>query len=155
MTVDTGSLPNKLIPSQTFCLILSKKFLMRFLTIFFFIFILPFFSSAQNHLISKDSANIQTLINKKKQYHQLTNGMYDGYRIKIFFDVDRSKMEKIKSDFQSKYPDIPIYDDYAQPNFILTIGDFQTKTEAHEVLKKIQPDFPNAFIIKTKILPHL
>jgi hypothetical protein len=64
-------------------------------------------------------------------------------------------MEKVKTEFQSKYPDIPIYDDYSQPNFILVIGNYRTKLEAHEVLKKIQPDYPNAFIIKTKILPNL
>ena len=85
----------------------------------------------------------------------MTNGHYDGYRIKIFSDIDRNKMERVKSDFQTKYPDIPIYDDYIQPNFILIIGNYRTKLEAHEMLKKIQVDYPNAFIIKTKILPNL
>jgi hypothetical protein len=33
------------------------------------------------------------------------------------------------------------------------VGDFQTKLEAFELLKKIQPDFP-AFIIKCKIKAH-
>lgn len=106
-------------------------------------------------ILQKDTANISLLIQKKKQYNQLTKGQYDGYRIKIFFDVNRSKMEKVKADFQTKYPDIPVYDDYVQPNFILVVGDFRTKLEAHEILKKIQPDYPNAFIIKTKINPHL
>lgn len=123
--------------------------------VFVALFIAFFYSRAQDNLISKDSSNIHTLINKKKYYHQLTQGLYDGYRIKIFFDVDRSKMERVKSEFQFKYPDIPIYDDYIQPNFILNIGNFRTKIEAHEVLKRIQQDFPNAFIVKTKIAPHL
>ena len=112
-------------------------------------------ANAQNSIFQKDSINIQNLILKKKQYHQMTNGHYDGYRIKIFSDIDRNKMERVKSDFQTKYPDIPIYDDYIQPNFILIIGNFKTKLEAHETLKKIQADYPNAFIIKTKILPNL
>lgn len=112
-------------------------------------------ANAQNSIFQKDSINIQNLILKKKQYHQMTNGNYDGYRIKIFSDIDRNKMERVKSDFQTKYPDIPIYDDYIQPNFILIIGNFKTKLEAHETLKKIQADYPNAFIIKTKILPNL
>jgi len=112
-------------------------------------------ANAQNSIFQKDSINIQNLILKKKQYHQMTNGNYDGYRIKIFSDIDRNKMERVKSDFQTKYPDIPIYDDYIQPNFILIIGNFRTKLEAHETLKKIQADYPNAFIIKTKILPNL
>lgn len=110
---------------------------------------------AQSFSVQKDTANIHLLIQKKKQYHQLTKGMYDGYRVKVFFDVSREKMERVKSEFQSKYPDIPIYNDYVQPNFILVIGNCKTKMEAHELLKKIQPDYPNAFIIKTKIIPTL
>ncbi len=122
------------------------------------VLILCFISSKSVYsqsILQKDTANISLLIQKKKQYNQLTKGQYDGYRIKIFFDVNRSKMEKVKADFQTKYPDIPIYDDYVQPNFILVVGDFRTKLEAHEILKKIQSDYPNAFIIKTKINPHL
>ncbi|GIV29154.1 MAG: hypothetical protein KatS3mg028_0220 [Bacteroidia bacterium] len=110
---------------------------------------------AQSFSVQKDTTNIHLLIQKKKQYHQLTKGMYDGYRVKIFFDVSREKMERVKSEFQSKYPDIPVYNDYVQPNFILVIGNCKTKMEAHELLKKIQPDYPNAFIIKTKIIPTL
>lgn len=123
----------------------------------FWVLVLVFFGQkifSQSNFIQKDTADIHLLIEKKKQYHQLTNGMYDGYRVKIFFDTSREKMEKVKADFQSKYPDVPIYDDYVQPNFILTIGNCKTKMQAHELLKKIQPDYPNAFIIKTKILPQ-
>ncbi len=117
--------------------------------------LISFKSLYSQSILQKDTANISLLIQKKKQYNQLTKGQYDGYRIKIFFDVNRSKMEKVKTDFQTKYPDIPVYGDYVQPNFILVVGDFRTKLEAHEILKKIQSDYPNAFIIKTKINPHL
>lgn len=122
-----------------------------FSIVFFLYFTQKLFS--QNNLITNDTSNIQVLIEKKKQYHQYTKGVYDGYRVKIFFDVSREKMEKIKNEFQSRYPDIAIYDDYIQPNFILVIGNCKTKLEAHELLKKIQPDYPNAFIIRTKISP--
>lgn len=126
---------------------------MRFWLIFFML--LACLSFAQSNLFTKDTAQINTLIQKKKQYHQLSKGMYEGYRIKIFFDTNRSKMERVKTEFQSKYPDIPVYDDYIQPNFILVAGNYRTKMDAYEVLKKIQIDYPNAFIIKTKIFPSL
>lgn len=109
--------------------------------------------NAQTSIISKDTSQICLLVEKKKQFNRLNNGAYDGFRIKIFLDINKEKMDKVKSEFQTKYPDIPIYDDYIQPNFILTVGNFRTKLEAHEVLKKIQVDYPNAFIIRTKILP--
>ncbi|GAB4447555.1 MAG: hypothetical protein OHK0036_01950 [Bacteroidia bacterium] len=110
-------------------------------------------ANAQSNIVSKDTSQIYLLVEKKKQYNRLNNGAYDGFRIKIFFDISKEKMDKVKSEFQTKYPDIPIYDDYIQPNFILTVGNFRTKLEAHEILKKIQADYPNAFIIRTKILP--
>ncbi len=127
--------------------------MLRYLNVFI-TSIISFTCLSQSNLIQKDTSNIQLLISKKKQYHQLTKGAHDGYRVKIFFDTNRSKMEKIRSDFQNKYPYIPIYDDYIQPNFILVIGNCRTKIEAHDLLKKIQADFPNAFIIKTKINPN-
>lgn len=111
-------------------------------------------ANAQSNIVSKDTSQIYLLVEKKKQYNRLNNGAYDGFRIKIFFDISKEKMDKVKSEFQTKYPDIPIYDDYIQPNFILTVGNFRTKLEAHEILKKIQADYPNAFIIRTKILPQ-
>ncbi len=94
---------------------------------------------------------VQLLIDKKIQYNKLTKGEYDGYRIKLYFGTDRKKAEKIKSEFVVKYAEYPVYEDYIQPNFTLVIGNFKTKIDAHDVLKKLQPDYPNAFIIKTKI----
>lgn len=117
-------------------------------------FLCPAFMFSQTGIIQKDTSSIRLLIEKKKEYHKLTKGAYDGYRVKIFFDISRQKMEKVKAEFQARYPDIPIYDDYAQPNFILVIGNCRTKLEAHELLKKIQMDYPTAFIVKTKILPQ-
>ncbi|GIV26311.1 MAG: hypothetical protein KatS3mg027_0125 [Bacteroidia bacterium] len=127
--------------------------IVRLFLVIVLVYVAQFLSSQT--IVQKDTTNISLLIQKKKQYNQLNKGQYDGYRIKIFFDVNRSKMEKVKQEFQTKYPDIPIYDDYVQPNFILVIGDFKTKLEAHEILKKIQSDYPNAYIIKTKINPQL
>lgn len=128
--------------------------MLRFRTIIIVLFFTFKYYFAQNNIISSDTSNIALLIEKKKQYHRLTKGAYDGYRIKIFFDTNREKMEKVKSEFQSKYPEIPVYDDYVQPNFIIVVGNFNSKLEAHETLKKIQLDYPNAFVVKTKILPH-
>jgi hypothetical protein len=31
------------------------------------------------------------------------------------------------------------------------VGDFKTKLEAYQYLKKIQTDYPNAFIVKDKV----
>lgn len=90
---------------------------------------------------------------KKASYNRLNNGEYDGYRIKIHFGVDRVKAREVRSKFQVKFADINTYEDYDQPNFIIVVGDFRTKLEAFEALKKVQIEFPNSFIIKSKIKP--
>lgn len=108
---------------------------------------------------SPNSAQLQTdlkvkqLMDKKASYNRLNNGEYDGFRIKIHFGVDRIKAREIKSKFAGKFPDYTPYEDYDQPNFIITIGDFRTKLEAFEALKKVQAEFPNSFIVKSKIKP--
>lgn len=94
---------------------------------------------------------VKQLIDKKASYNRLNNGEYDGFRIKIHFGVDRVKAREIKSKFSSKFQDYIAYEDYDQPNFIVIVGDFRTKLEAFEALKKVQIEFPNSFIIKSKI----
>ncbi len=92
-------------------------------------------------------------MDKKASYNRLNNGEYDGFRIKIHFGVDRIKAREIKTKFAGKFQDYTPYEDYDQPNFIIVVGDFRTKLEAFEALKKVQAEFPNSFIIKSKIRP--
>jgi hypothetical protein len=96
---------------------------------------------------------VKQLMDKKASYNRLNNGEYDGFRIKIHFGVDRIKAREIKSKFAVKFQDYTPYEDYDQPNFIIVVGDFRTKLEAFEALKKVQIEFPNSFIIKSKIKP--
>ena len=48
---------------------------------------------------------------------------------------------------------MPSYEEYQQPNFVINVGDFKTKLEAFELLKRIQAEFPYAFIVKSKVRP--
>ena len=99
------------------------------------------------------SLKVRQLIDKKASFNRLNNGDYDGYRLKIHFGIDRVKAREVKSKFSAKYNDINSYEDYQQPNFVITVGDFRTRLEAYEALKKIQIEFPNSFIVKSKIKP--
>lgn len=96
---------------------------------------------------------VKALQEKKAEYHRRTNGETDGYRLKIHFSSDRSKAEEVKSKFSNKHADMPAYIDYQLPNFVIIIGDYKTKLEAYEALKKIKEDYPYAFIVKSKVKP--
>ena len=94
---------------------------------------------------------VKIAVEKKAEYHRLTNGEQDGYRIKIHFGVDRNSADAVKTKFTSRFSEYPTQLEYQQPNFVVLVGDFKTKLEAFESLKKIQSEFPNAFIVKGKI----
>ena len=102
---------------------------------------------------TETETKLKALMDKKAEYHHRTDGEYDGYRIKIHFGTDKTKAREIKAKFLSKHPEYTAYDEYQQPNFVVVVGDFRSKPEAFDLYKKIQGEFPNAFIVKDKIRP--
>ncbi len=78
----------------------------------------------------------------------------EGYRIQVIsLSGANSKaiVEKMQIDFNNKFPEIPAYVTYFEPNFRLRVGDFRTKLEAYHLFHSINALFPGAFIIKDKI----
>jgi hypothetical protein len=106
---------------------------------------------AQNS--ADNDARLKALSDKSAEYHRKTDGESDGYRIKIHFGVDKTAANEVKQKFSSAYSNIIAYLDYKQPNFVITVGDFKTRVDAYAAFKRIQIDFPNAYIIKSKIKP--
>ena len=119
-----------------------------YLLIFFIV--IGFFIEAQN---ADNEAKLKTLSDKCAEYHRKTDGESDGYRIKIHFGVDKTVAHEVKQKFAAAYNNITPYEEYRQPNFVVVVGDFKTRVDAYAVFKKIQSDFPNAYIIKSKIKP--
>jgi len=66
---------------------------------------------------------------------------------------DKIKAREVQTKFSAKYNEIPTYEEYQQPNFVINVGDFKTKLQAYELLKKIKEDYPYTFIVKSKIRP--
>lgn len=75
----------------------------------------------------------------------------NGYRIKIHFGADKNQAYEIKRKFSEKFPDVPAYAKYDQPNFNIRVGDFRTKLEAYKFLKEVQIEFPSAFLVQDDI----
>jgi hypothetical protein len=92
---------------------------------------------------------IKELINKHIAINSETP--VKGYRIKIHFGADKNKAKEIKAKFISKFPDVPAYEKYDQPNFNIRVGDFRTKLEAYKFLKEVQIEFPSAFLVQDEI----
>jgi hypothetical protein len=94
---------------------------------------------------------VKQLIEKKAEYHRLTAGEQDGFRIKIHFGVEKDQTHAVRNKFTNRFNDISTYEEYQQPNWVVLVGDYKTKLEAFEQLQKFKADFPGAFIVKDKI----
>src|SRR6478609_9394611 len=95
-----------------------------------------------NPVQTQTQLRLTELIEKKAEYHRLTHGQRDGYRIKIHFGVNRETAENVKTKFITRFNDVPVHMDYQQPDFVVMVGDYKSKLEAFESLKKIRVEFP-------------
>ena len=129
---------------------------MKYILFLFFILIYSIVSFSQENPNSnaiQTSIKVRALQEKKVEYHRRSNGESDGYRIKIHFSADKTKAREVQAKFNSKFTDVASYEEYQQPNFVINVGNFKTKLEAFELLKRIQVEFPYAFIVKSKVRP--
>lgn len=99
-------------------------------------------------------SKIQELLTKHIEIN--SKAPIKGYRVKIHFGSDKNKAREIRGNFMAKFPDVPAYEKYDQPNFNIRVGDFRTKLEAYKFLKEVQVEFPSAFLVQDEIeLPKL
>ncbi len=122
-----------------------------------FIFFATCFSYAQKNNVDTgkvefvQDAKVQELLNKHIEIN--SKAPIKGYRVKIHFGSDKNKAREIRSNFIAKFPNVPAYEKYDQPNFNVRVGDFRTKLEAYKFLKEVQVDFPAAFLVQDEIEP--
>lgn len=77
-----------------------------------------------------------------------------GYRIRIFFNNNqqaRARSEQLVNSFSQLYPGTGVYRTYDNPYFKVTVGDLRTKSDAVKMLKKLELDYPSAFIVRENI----
>ncbi len=80
-----------------------------------------------------------------------------GWRVQLYFGIGkkgRQEAEKIRNQFISQYPDIPVYIFFEQPYFKVKVGNFTSRKSAQRLLYLIKEDFPRAFIIEDRINPN-
>jgi hypothetical protein len=129
----------------------------RIIFIFYLTFSCLFFQKSNAQSASLDTGKVEFVQDNKitellsKHIEVNSKATIKGYRIKIHFGSDKAKAREIKAKFLAKYPDVPAYEKYDQPNFNIRVGDFRTKLEAYKFLKEIQIEFPSAFLVQDEI----
>ncbi|HIP32623.1 MAG TPA: hypothetical protein EYG86_07680 [Crocinitomicaceae bacterium] len=128
---------------------------LTFLSLILFISTLAFSQKGDVQII-KDS-RIDALVKKQSEVKPpAVHPQIDGYRIQLFFDSDKSKLNANRGSFIARFPKIDTYTTYNAPSFFLKVGDFRTRLEAEKIKAEIEAEFPTSFIVKEKInLPRL
>ena len=117
-----------------------------------FIFSAGAFAQADTGMVKiNEDPRVMLLDGKWREVKERTDGKTDGWRIKIHFSSDRDKAKAVRLAFLNKYPDVPAYENYAQPLFVVVVGDFRTRMEAYKFLLEIKGDYPAAFIVQDEI----
>jgi len=94
----------------------------------------------------KNAMNAHFENNKSRQIN--------GFRVRIFFGNKqnaRTESENTMKEFTSRHHDVMAYRSYENPYFKVTVGDFRTRSEAMQLLQRIQGEFPASFIVKENI----
>jgi hypothetical protein len=102
----------------------------------------------QDLKIDQDS-RVKKMLKWHIQDNKMRDGM-EGYRIEIFSSSTLNGKERAldkKVEFLSLYPDNNVYVKFTAPVFKVRVGDFRTKNEALKLYKKIQKNYPGAFIV--------
>jgi len=114
----------------------------------------------QGHLEIIQDSRVNELLEKHITLNRAHQTL-DGYRIQIFFDAgnySRNNAYRVRDEFLSRSPDstIAVYISFKEPYYRVRAGDFRTRMEAEGFLKRVKPDFPNAFLIRDQInLPKI
>jgi hypothetical protein len=95
------------------------------------------------------------LVESYKKANYASPGI-DGFRVQILSDAGNNAKERAQSslvDFEQKFPGIPVYLTYQQPNFKVRCGNFRTKAEARRMLNEVSSQFPGSYVVRDYIKP--
>jgi hypothetical protein len=98
-------------------------------------------------------ARVDTLITHYTKYNETYPGI-EGWRIEIFFEAGNYSKKlamEAKAEFVQKHPEVPSYLIFQQPYYKVRVGDFRSKMEAEELLRSIESDYPQAFVVVDEI----
>ncbi len=60
-----------------------------------------------------------------------------GYRVQIYYGVDRNIAFSRKADFMRRYPNTKVYMVYTQPQYRVKVGDFATREDAGDLYREM------------------
>lgn len=109
-------------------------------------------ANGDSTLVVVSDSRFDEVVAKQKQDNK-AHPSVPGYRVQIYFGVNRPKASEVKIDFSSRFSDVAAYLTYQQPNYKVRVGDFHNRYEAYAFLKKIEGLYPTTFVVPDEINP--
>ena len=109
------------------------------------------FSQNQDSGRIYQDSRIDSLIQKHIRINEKKRGV-SGYRVQISFSNNKEIETKKRADFIRKYPDVKVYLEYNQPNYIILAGNFRTRIEAQQLLDQVKYDYKTSFIVISEVI---
>ncbi|TVQ92281.1 MAG: SPOR domain-containing protein [Bacteroidetes bacterium] len=104
----------------------------------------------RNYVIRDDK--VDYLLKAHREINE-KSGM-NGFRVQIYRDSgNRSKLrtDRVKAEFDAKFPNVRSYISYDEPYYRLRVGDFRTRLDALRFLNQISSTYLSAIIVPDKI----
>jgi hypothetical protein len=120
-------------------------------------FILVNIGFGQGNVEVIKDARIENLIKKQGEIvPPATSVQIYGYRLQVFFDSDKTKVDEARMRFSKSYPKIETYVSYSAPNYFLRVGDFRNSSDADRLKAELGAEFPASFIVQERVnLPRI
>ncbi len=96
---------------------------------------------------------ITRLLDKHMYESGKTEGII-GYRIRIYSNSGKEAYKEgpvVQAEFSKKYTEVSTYFRFDSPFYRIYVGDFRTRSEAMKFLRTLERDYPDAFIVRTRI----
>jgi tRNA U34 5-carboxymethylaminomethyl modifying enzyme MnmG/GidA len=75
----------------------------------------------------------------------------DGYRVQLFFDQSKTKVNEARAKVLEIDVNYDTYIEYDAPNYNLLLGNFRTTLEAEKLRAELREHFPAAIIVDSRI----
>ena len=101
--------------------------------------------------VKKDSRIDKLIGFKSTTIPPATGPQIDGYRVQLFFDQNKTKVNEARAKVLEIDANYDTYIEYDAPNYNLLLGNFRTSLEAEKLRAELREHFPAAIIVDSRI----
>lgn len=105
--------------------------------------------NGQGTVVINQSQHVSQLLNDRLYQNTQKPGL-SGFRIRIFSETGQNARERssqVMDKFAELYPGMRFYQEYDNPYWKVSVGDFRSRESAQKFYQQVLSDFPKAFLV--------